>query len=170
MENIKILIDEETINKRLDEMAKEIEEAYHGKDIVFLGVLKGSVPFMWELSKRIKKNVTFEFIEVSSYVGTESTGDVVLKKDVSNIEGKDVIVIEDIIDTGITLKYLMKHLEEKKPASLKIAALLSKEIRRKVEIEPDFLGFDIEDKFVVGYGLDYDQNYRNLPFVGYIEN
>lgn len=170
MENINILINKARLEKRLDEMAREIEKDYEGKDIVFLGILKGSVPFMWELAKRIKNNVIFEFIEVSSYKGTESTGTVRMHKDIKNsIEEKDVIIIEDIVDTGRTLDFLLEHLKEKNPKSIKIATLLSKPSRRVVELNVDYIGFKIEDKFVVGFGLDYDQNLRNLPYIGYIE-
>lgn len=170
MENINVLINKARLEKRIDEIAKEIEKDYEGKDIVFLGILKGSVPFMWELSKRIKNNVIFEFIEVSSYKGTESTGTVTMHKDIKNsIEGKDVIIIEDIVDTGRTLDFLIEHLKGKNPNSVKIATLLSKPSRRVVELNVDYIGFKIEDKFVVGFGLDYDQNLRNLPYIGYIE-
>jgi len=170
MENINVLINKARIEKRIDEMAKEIEKDYEGKDIVFLGILKGSVPFMWELAKRIKNNVIFEFIEVSSYKGTESTGTVTMHKYIKNsIEGKDVIIIEDIVDTGRTLDFLLEHLKEKKPNSIKIATLLSKPSRRVIDLNVDYIGFKIDDKFVVGYGLDYDQSLRNLPYIGYIE-
>lgn len=170
MENVNVLINKARLEKRIEEMAKEIEKDYDGKDIVFLGILKGSVPFMWELAKRIKNNVIFEFIEVSSYKGTESTGTVTLHKDIKDsIEGKDVIIIEDIVDTGRTLDFLLEYLKEKNPNSVKIATLLSKPSRRVIELDVDYIGFKIEDKFVVGYGLDYDQKLRNLPYIGYIE-
>lgn len=170
MEEFKILINESKLMKRIEEIAKQIEKDYEGKDILLVGILKGSVPFMWELAKRIKKcRVTFEFIEVSSYEGRESTRNVTLKKDIQNVEGKDILIVEDIIDTGITLEYLKKLLLEKKPNSIKIATLLSKPSRRIVEIGVDYIGFKIEDKFVIGFGLDEDQLYRNLPYIGYIE-
>ncbi len=170
MENINVLINKSRLEKRIDEMAREIEKDYEGKEIVFLGILKGSVPFMWELAKRVKNNVIFEFIEVSSYKGTESTGTVTLHKDIKNsIEGKDVIIIEDIVDTGRTIDFLLTHLKEKGVSSIKIATLLSKPSRRVVELNIDYIGFKIEDKFVVGFGLDYDQNLRNLPYIGYME-
>lgn len=170
MENIDVLINRARIEKRLDEMAKEIEKDYEGKEIIFLGVLKGSVPFMWELAKRIKNDIKFEFIELSSYKGTESTGTVVLHKDIKDeIEGKDVIIIEDIVDTGRTIDFLLEHLKEKKSNSVRIATLLSKPSRRVIELNVDYIGFKIEDKFVVGFGLDYDQKFRNLPYIGYIE-
>ena len=170
MNNVNVLINKARIEKRLDEMAKEIEKDYEGKDIVFLVTLKGAVPFSWELAKRIKNNIIFEFIELSSYKGTESTGTITLHKDIKNsIEGKDVIIIEDIVDTGRTIDFLLEHLKEKGVKSVKIATLLSKPSRRVIELNVDYIGFKIDDKFVVGYGLDYDQNLRNLPYIGYIE-
>ena len=170
MNNVNVLINNARIEKRLDEMAKEIEKDYEGKDIVFLVTLKGAVPFSWELAKRIKNNIIFEFIELSSYKGTESTGTITLHKDIKNsIEGKDVIIIEDIVDTGRTIDFLLEHLKEKGVKSVKIATLLSKPSRRVIELNVDYIGFKIDDKFVVGYGLDYDQNLRNLPYIGYIE-
>lgn len=170
MENINVLINKARIEKRIDEMAKEIEKDYEGKNILFLGVLKGSVPFMWELAKRIKNNIEFEFIEISSYEGTESTGEIKLHKDIKNsIEGKNIIIVEDIVDTGRTLDFLLDYLKNKKANSVRIATLLSKPSRRIIELNVDYIGFKIEDKFVLGYGLDYDQKYRNLPYIGYIE-
>ena len=170
MKKIKKLISEEQINERLDELAEQLMEEYKGKDIIFLCILKGSVFFTVELAKRIKNNIQFEFIEVSSYKGHESTGKIKLNKDITGtIEGKDVIIIEDIIDTGRTLSYLKKYLLQKNPKTLKICTLLDKPSRRIVNIEADYTGFVIEDKFVIGYGLDDQQNYRNLNFVGYIE-
>ena len=170
MQNIDVLINKARLEKRIDELAKQIEKDYEGKEIVFLGILKGSVPFMWELAKRLRNNVIFEFIEVSSYKGTKSTGKVTLHKDIKNsIEGKDVLIIEDIVDTGRTLDFLLEHLKEKNPNSVKIATLLSKPSRRVIELNVDYIGFMIEDKFVVGFGLDYEQKLRNLPYIGYIE-
>ena len=170
MEGLKVLINEEKLEKRIEELARKIEKDYEGKDIVFLGILKGSIPFMWELAKKVKNNVIFEFIEVSSHEGTESTGKVTLHKDIKqSIEGKDVLIIEDIIDTGRTLSFLLEHLKEKNPNSIKIATLLSKPSRRIINIDVDYIGFEIEDKFIIGFGLDDDQNRRNLPYVGYKE-
>lgn len=170
MENINVLINKARLEKRIEEMAKEIERDYEGKDIVFLGILKGSVPFMWELAKRIKNNVIFEFIEVSSYKNNEDTGIVTLHKDIKNsVEGKDVIIIEDIVDTGKTIKFLLEHLKDKNPNSVKIATLLSKPSKIVIDLNIDYIGFKIEDKFVLGFGLDDNQNLRNLPYIGYIE-
>ena len=170
MKKIKVLISEEKINNRLDELANQIMDEYKGKDIVFLCILKGSIFFTVELAKRIKNNIQFEFVEVSSYENNESTGKVKLNKDITqSIEGKEVIIIEDIVDTGRTLAFLKELLLEKKPASLKICSLLDKPSRRIANVKADYVGFAIEDKFVVGYGLDDEQNLRNLIYIGYIE-
>ena len=171
MEEIKVLINEARLDGRLEELAKQIEKDYDGKEILFLGVLKGSAVFMVELAKKIKNNVEFEFIEISSYEGTESTNKIKINKDITGkIEGKDVIIIEDIIDTGRTLSYLVEYLKKQKIKSLKIATLLSKPSRRVIELDVDYIGFKIDDVFVIGYGLDYNQKYRNLPYIGYIED
>lgn len=170
MKEIKELISEEQINKRLDELADQLMKDYKGKEIIFLCILKGSIFFTVELSKRIKNNIKFEFIEVSSYENNESTGKVKLNKDITgSIEGQNVIIIEDIIDTGRTLSFLKEYLLEKKPESLKICTLLDKPSRRIASIEADYVGFTIENKFVVGYGLDDEQNHRNLNYIGYIQ-
>lgn len=170
MKKIKVFISEEKINNRLDELANQIMDEYKGKDIVFLCILKGSIFFTVELAKRIKNNIQFEFVEVSSYENNESTGKVKLNKDITqSIEGKEVIIIEDIVDTGRTLAFLKELLLEKKPASLKICSLLDKPSRRIANVKADYVGFAIEDKFVVGYGLDDEQNLRNLNYIGYIE-
>ena len=170
MKKIKVLINEEQINRKLDELANQLMEEYKGKDLVFLCILKGSVFFTVELAKRIKNNIQFEFIEVSSYERNESTGKIKLNKDITNsIEGKEVIIIEDIVDTGRTLSFLKEYLLQKNPASLKICSLLDKPSRRLMPIEADYIGFTVENKFVVGYGLDDEQNYRNLNYIGYIE-
>lgn len=170
MHQIKMLIDEEKINKRIKEIARQIEEDYKNKDIVFLCILKGSVVFTVELAKAVKNNVQFEFMEVSSYIGHESTGKIKINKDITeSIKGKNIIVIEDIIDTGRTLYDLKEYLKQKKPETLKICTLLDKPSRRVAEIEADYVGFVIDNKFVVGYGLDDNQNFRNLDYIGYIE-
>ena len=166
-----VLINESIIEKRLTEMAKQIDKDYQGKEVVLLGILKGSIVFMVELAKKLKTKVEFEFMEVASYEGLETTGKVKIIKDLRNsIEGKNVIIVEDIIDTGITLSFLTEYLKLKNPKSLKIATLLSKPSRRTKELNVDYIGFSIEDKFVIGYGLGYNQFYRNLPYIGYIEN
>lgn len=170
MRKIKVLISEEQINKRLDELAKQLMEEYKDKELMFLCTLKGSIFFAVELSKRIKNNIQFEFIEVSSYENNESTGKVKLNRDITgSVEGKEVIIIEDIVDTGRTLCYLKEYLINKNPKSLKICALLDKPSRRLAPVEADYIGFTIENKFVIGYGLDDEQNYRNLNYIGYVE-
>lgn len=170
MEEIGVLINKPRLEKRIEQLAKKIEKDYEGKDLIFVGILKGSVMFMVELAKRIKNNVELDFMDVSSYEGTESTGKVKINKDIrSSIKGKEVIIIEDIIDTGRTLTYITQYLKEKEPKSLKIATMLSKPSRRIMELDVNYIGFCIEDKFVVGYGLDYNEKYRNLPYIGYIE-
>lgn len=167
---VNVLINKARLENRIEEMAKQIEKDYEGKDIVFIGILKGSVMFMSELAKNIKNNVEMDFMDVSSYEGTESSGDVRINSDIRNsIKGKDVIIIEDIIDTGRTLTYLIEYLKQKNPNSLKIATMLSKPSRRIMELNVDYIGFSINDEFVVGYGLDYNEKYRNLPYIGYIE-
>lgn len=171
MEELKILIDEETLQKKIEELAEKIMKDYEGKDITFICILKGSAVFTVDLAKKIKNNVRFEFIRVSSYGDSQtSSGKVTMKLDLQDsIEGRDVLIIEDIIDTGRTLSYLRDYLKDKKPASLKICTLLDKKERREFDIEPDYTAFNIPDKFVVGYGLDDRENLRNLPYVGYFD-
>lgn len=170
MEEINVLINKAKLEKRIRELARQIEKDYEGKEIVFIGLLKGSVIFMAELAKNVKNSVALDFMDVSSYKGTESTGTININKDIrDSIEGKDVIIVEDIIDTGRTLTYVVEYLKQKNPNSLKIATMLSKPSRRVMELKVDYIGFAIEDKFVVGYGLDCNEKYRNLPYIGYIE-
>lgn len=170
MEEINILINKAKLERRIEELAKQIEKDYKGNEIVFIGLLKGSVMFMTELAKNIKSNVILDFMDVSSYQGTESTGKININKDIrDSIEGKDVLIVEDIIDTGRTLTYVLEYLKQKNPNSIKIATMLSKPSRRIMELNVDYIGFAIEDKFVVGYGLDCNEKYRNLPYIGYIE-
>ncbi len=170
MEEINILINKSKLEKRIEEMGKQIAKDYEGKELVLVGILKGSVIFMAELAKNIKKSVALDFMDVSSYEGTESTGKIKINKDIRDtIEGKDVIIVEDIIDTGRTLTYVKEYLAQKNPNSIKIATMLSKPSRRVLELKVDYIGFAIDDKFVVGYGLDYNEQYRNLPYIGYIE-
>ena len=169
----KILINEETLNKRIEELANQISEDYKGEEIVFVCTLKGAVYFTIDLSKKITKNeVILDFVRVSSYGinNRETTGKLNFKLDISeDIQNKNVIIIEDIIDSGITLNYLYDYLKTKNPKSLKICVLLNKKERRQKEIALDYVGFEIENKFVLGYGLDYDEKYRNLPYIGYVE-
>jgi len=173
MLDLDILIDEKTIYQRIDELARKIQNDYENEELICICVLKGSFPFTWELGKRIKKdNITFEFMEISSYgSGTETSGKITVNKDIScDILNKNVLIVEDIIDTGITLSYLSKYLKDKNPKSLKIATLLDKPSRRLINVPIDYIGFSIEDKFVVGFGLDLDQKYRNLPYIAYVKN
>lgn len=171
MGDLKVLIDEKTLQEKIGELAEKIMKDYEGKDITFICILKGSALFTVDLAKKIKNNVRLEFIRVSSYGDSQvSSGKVTMKLDLQDsIEGREVIVIEDIIDTGRTLSYLRDYLKDKKPASLKICTLLDKKERREFDIEPDYTAFVIPDKFVVGYGLDDRENYRNLPYVGYFD-
>jgi hypoxanthine phosphoribosyltransferase len=170
-EKINVLIDEDRLCDRIKEMAEKINRDYAGKSLHMIGVLKGSVFMMTELAKHITVPVTMDFMCVSSYGnGTESTGRVKIVKDLDEgIAGRDVLIVEDIIDSGNTLHYLQKVLEERKPASLKLCTLLDKPERRVVDdVTVDYVGFEIPDKFVVGFGLDYAQKYRNLPYIGVI--
>ena len=167
---IDVMIDEATVEARIAEIAQQLSKEYEGKTIHIIGVLKGSVFFMCELAKRLTVPVTMDFMSVSSYGNdTKSSGVVKMIKDLDeSIEGRDVVLIEDIMDSGRTLSYLINILKERKPASFKVVTLLDKPDRRVVELEPDITGFVIPDRFVVGYGLDCAQKYRNLPYIGVI--
>jgi len=168
---INILIPEKLLQERIKEIALQIERDYENKEITVVSVLRGAVFFTVDLTKNIHNKIKFEFIEISSYGdGLESTGKIKINKEISsNIEGKDILIVEDIIDSGRTLKYLKEYLENKKANSVKICTLLNKLERREVEVNVDYIGFDIPNKFVLGYGLDYEQYYRNLPYIGCIE-
>ena len=167
-ENISVLIEEEKVDKRIEELGKQISEEYAGQEVHLICILKGSIFFTCELAKRITVPVTIDFMSCSSYgADTKSSGVVKLVKDLDEpLEGKNVIVIEDIIDSGRTLSYLLEILSARKPASLKLCTLLDKPDRRVMPVHVDYTGFEIPDEFVVGYGLDYDQRYRNLPYIG----
>ena len=173
VEDFKVLINEEALNKRVEELADEISKDYNKEEIILICVLKGSVYFVTDLSKKIKNNIIIlDFMKVSSYgVGErKSTGKVDFKLDLSdNIENKNVIIVADIVDTGITLNYLYEYLQSKNPKTLKICVLLDKPERRIQNIRLDYVGFEIENKFVLGYGMDYDEKYRNLPYIGYVD-
>lgn len=170
-EHIEMLIDEEKVNNKIREIGKQISEDYAGKKVHLVCVLKGGSFFMCELAKRISIPVSLDFMSVSSYGGeTQSSGVVKIVKDLDEpLEGKDVIVIEDIVDSGRTLSYLLELLQKRNPKSLALCTLLDKPDRRVVDVEMNYTGFQIPDKFVVGYGLDYDQQYRNLPYIGVVE-
>ena len=171
MSKISVLISKEAIETRIQEMADKINREYEGQEVHLIGILKGSVFFMCELAKRLTIPVTMDFMSVSSYgAGTESTGRVKIVMDLSeSIKGQNVIIVEDIIDSGNTLSYLMPLLSGREPASIRLITLLDKPDRRQKEVPVDDTGFTIPDAFVVGYGLDYAQKYRNLPYIGVID-
>ena len=171
MYTISTLISEEELVARIKEMGAQISRDYEGKSVHLICILKGGAYFMTELSKYITVPVTIDFMQVTSYgSGTTSSGIVKIVKDHDEpLEGREVIVVEDIIDTGYTLSYLLEMLKDRKPASLKLAAMLNKPDRRIREVKIDYCGFDVPDKFVIGYGIDYDQRYRNLPYIGVVE-
>ena len=170
-ERVEVLISSEEVDRRVAEVAEQIHRDYEGKEIYMVCILKGSVIFMAELAKKLKHDVTFNFMKVSSYGDeTVSSGRIKIDLDLEeSVKGKDVLIIEDIIDTGRTLRYLKDLLSLREPASLKIATLLDKPDRRVADIEADYVGFVIPDAFVVGYGLDYAQRYRNLDYVGVLK-
>src|SRR6478752_3634132 len=168
-----VLLSEGQIAAKVAELGREISEAYAGSELTLVSVLKGSLPFMADLMRAITIPVRIDLMEVSSYGGTstESSGLVRILKDLSaSIEGEEVLIVEDIIDTGLTLNYLLRYLRGKGPASLRICTLLDKPARRLVEIPVDYTGFTIPDQFVVGYGLDYGELYRNLRYVGVLKS
>lgn len=170
-EKIRVFISEQEVNDRIADMAQELDKVYAGKTVHLVGILKGSIFFMCELAKKMTIPVTMDFMSVSSYGdGTKSSGIVKLNKDLDEtIEGREVVVVEDILDSGRTLSYLVKLLSNRKPESLKVITLLDKPDRRVVPVELFMTGFQIPDRFVVGYGLDCAQKYRNLPYIGVIE-
>ena len=169
-ENIKVLISEEEVDARIQEVADVINKDYEGKDVHMICVLKGGVFFMTELAKRITVPVSMDFMAVSSYAGTQSTCKVKIIKDLDEpVEGKDVLVVEDIVDTGLTLSVLLDMFRQRGAASVKLCTLLDKPEGRVTEVPVDYECFTVPDKFVVGYGLDYNQKYRNLPYIGVIE-
>lgn len=166
-----ILFTEEQIQKRVREMGAQITADYAGKTILLCGILKGAVVFYTDLARQIQGPVKFDFMSCSSYGSSAtSSGAVTIRKDMDNdVAGKDILIVEDIIDTGITLSYLVPYLKKRGANSVKLATLLSKPSRRKVDIHVDYNGFEIPDAFVVGYGLDYDSSYRNLPYIGVLK-
>ena len=170
-DKISVLIDEKKVDQRIEEIGKEISKAYEGKCVHMICILKGSVFFACELAKRITVPVTLDFMSVSSYGNdTKSSGVVRIVKDLDEpLEGKDVLIVEDIIDSGRTLSYLIEILKQRKPASMQLCTLLDKPERRVRDVKVDYTCFEIPDEFVVGYGLDYAQKYRNLPFIEVVE-
>lgn len=171
MEKIKVLISKEQIENRVKELAKQIRKDYKEKTITAICLLKGSLFFTADLTREIGGKIYLEFMQLSSYEGENTTGTIKLKKDIdfSEIKGKDVLIIEDIVDTGITLNYTLEHIKKAGANSVKVCTLLNKPSRRKIKVPIDYVGFEIENKFVLGYGMDYDKLYRNLPYIGYIE-
>ncbi|HUL75404.1 MAG TPA: hypoxanthine phosphoribosyltransferase [Vicinamibacterales bacterium] len=169
--DLEVLIDEARLQARVDELARQIRREYGpGVPVHLVAVLKGAFVFLADLMRRLEGPVSCDFIAVSSYgSGTSSSGEVRLTKDLDrSLEGRDVIIVEDIVDTGLTLSYLQEILRAREPRSLRTACLLSKPSRRKVEVKVEYIGFTIDDRFVVGYGLDFDETYRNVPYIGVI--
>ncbi len=167
-----VLLSEEEIASKVEELAKKIQADYEGQDILLVGILKGASVFVADLMRKINLDVNIDFMSVSSYgSGTESSGTVKILKDLDvDIEGKNVLIVEDIIDSGATLRNLYDTLMTRNPKSLKLCTLLDKPDRRKVDIKVDYVGYEIEDKFIVGYGIDYAEKYRNLPYIAIIES
>lgn len=167
-----ILVTEEQLKAKVNELGAQITRDYAGRELLLVSILKGSVVFMADLMRAIQMPCGIDFMVVSSYGGanTTSTGLVKIVKDLDqDLSGKDLLIVEDILDTGITLSHLVPMLKLRNPASVRLCTILSKPSRRKADIEPDYLGFEVPDEFVVGYGLDYDEKYRNLPYVGVLK-
>lgn len=167
-----ILVSEDQLRTKVAELGAQISRDYDGHDLLLVSILKGSVVFMADIMRAISIPCSIDFMVVSSYGGanTQSTGLVKIVKDLDqDLSGKDVLIVEDILDTGITLSHLVPMLELRHPRSVRLCTILSKPSRRKADIEPDYLGFEVPDEFVVGYGLDYDEKYRNLPYVGVLK-
>lgn len=167
----RILLTEAELKERVAELGRQITEDYAGREPIFVGVLKGCFIFMADLLRSVELHCTMDFMAVSSYGdGTTTTGAVKINKDLSrDIAGRDVIIVEDILDSGVTLSYLKNYLSVRQPASIRIITLLDKPSRRKADITADYTGFEVEDAFVVGYGLDYAERYRNLPYIGILK-
>jgi hypoxanthine phosphoribosyltransferase len=167
-----VLIDADVLNARIAELGAEISADYDGRDLLLIGVLKGAVFFMADLMRKLTIPCEVDFMAISSYgASTDSSGVVRILKDLDiNIEGRDVLVVEDIIDSGLTLSYLMRNLESREPASLEICALLTKPARREIDVSVRYVGFEIPNRFVIGYGLDFGERYRNLPYVAVLSD
>ena len=168
---LKVLVSEEEIREKVKEMGRRITEHYKGKSLLLVTVLKGAVVFLADLMREIDVPAEIDFMVVSSYgSGVKSSGVVKIVKDLDTpLEGKDILIVEDILDSGLTLSYLKEILEGRGPRSIQIAALLDKPTRRKVDLKADYIGFSVPDEFVIGYGLDYDEKYRNLPYIGILK-
>ncbi|MGL5348347.1 MAG: hypoxanthine phosphoribosyltransferase [Peptostreptococcaceae bacterium] len=171
MANIQVMLTEEQIAAKVNELAKQIEKDFEGEELLVVGILKGASVFVSDLIRKINLDVNIDFMSVSSYGnGTESSGVVKILKDLDvNIEGKNVLIVEDIIDSGLTLSNLVAALQTRNPKSLRLCTLLDKPQRRTANIPVDYVGFVIEDKFIVGYGIDWAEKYRNLPYIGIVE-
>lgn len=166
----RVLITEEEIKKRVKELGEEVSRDYGGKDLVIVAVLRGAIVFLCDLIREISIPITLDFLSISSYSGQTQTGVVRILKDLDeSIEDRHVILVEDIIDTGLTLNYILKTLKARRPADIRVCALLDKKARRIVDVRIDYVGFEIPDEFVVGYGMDYGQRYRSLPFIGILK-
>jgi hypoxanthine phosphoribosyltransferase len=167
----KVLIEEDVVASRVSELGSEISNDYAGKDLLLVGVLKGAVFFMADLMRQLSIPCEVDFMAISSYgASTDSSGVVRILKDLDiNIEGREVLVVEDIIDSGLTLSYLIRNLESRNPASLEVCALLTKPERREIDVDVRYTGFEIPNEFVIGYGLDFGERYRNLPYVAVLD-
>ncbi len=166
-----VLISEEELQAAVKKIGDQISKDFEGKDPIFIGVLKGCWIFMADLMRYVTINCSVDFMSVSSYSGTTSTGAVKITKDLNeDIEGRHIIIVEDILDSGVTLNYLKNYLEVRKPASITIATLMDKPARRKADVYADYSCFEVPDAFVVGYGLDYNERYRNLPYIGVLKS
>jgi hypoxanthine phosphoribosyltransferase len=167
-----ILLDEDAIQNRIRELGREISSDYSGRELLLVGVLKGAVFFMADLMRVITVPCEIDFMAISSYgASTDSSGVVRILKDLDiNIEGRHVLVVEDIVDSGLTLSYLVRNLESREPASLEVCSLLTKPGRREMEVDIRYVGFEIPNRFVIGYGLDFAERYRNLPYVGVLHD
>jgi hypoxanthine phosphoribosyltransferase len=168
----KILYTEKDIRQRAEELGKEISKEFAGEELIVIGTLKGSVPWMCDLLKCLDLDTSIDFVKASSYgSSTTSSGVVKISMDTEmNLYNKNVLVVEDIVDTGNTLKYLLEKLQERHPKTLKVCTMLDKPSRRTADFHADYIGFEVDDLFIVGYGLDYDQKYRNLPYISYLQN
>jgi len=166
-----VLIEEDTLRARVEELGEEISRDYAGREPLLIGVLKGAVFFMADLMRQLTVPCEVDFMAISSYgASTDSSGVVRILKDLDiNIEGRDVLVVEDIIDSGLTLSYLMRNLEAREPATLAVCALMTKPDRREIDVPVRYVGFEIPNRFVIGYGLDFGERYRNLPYVGVLD-
>lgn len=167
-----VLITEEQIREKAKEIGAQITKDYEGKEIILIGILRGAVPWMAEVMKRVELDMVIDFMAVSSYgAATKSSGVVKINKDLDvNIDGKDIVIVEDIVDSGVTLSYLEGYLKSRGAASIRLCSLLDKPEGRRVDIKADYVGFTVDDRFIVGYGLDYDQRYRNLPYITWLES